>query len=118
MIWRSWSFLAGAPVGPLALLAVGGAHAAWALDYAAAAAGSLLLAIDSWIARVRDDDAARAAHLACAASAGLVALPALAAALLQLPPGPRFWLVVQILLLSVALGWAARVRAPGGGAGR
>jgi len=118
VIWRSWSFLAGAPVGPLALLALGSrAPDAWLL-VSAGLAGALLLACIWLVARARDDDAARTAHLACAAGAGLVSLPALVACGLALWPGAALWLVLQLLLLSGAIVWAARLHAPSGGVWR
>ena len=118
LIWRGWSFLAGLPVGVLAALASGAVRTPAALFGAALAGGGLLLAVVWWIGRVFDDDPARGAHLACAASGGLVALPALVSGPLQLRPGPLGWLVALLVLLSLLFFRAARVHAPSGGLGR
>lgn len=86
------------------------------LAAAAAAGGLALLLVTEWLARTCDDDPARGWHLAAAASVGLAALPATAAALLQLAPGARVWLGVIGVCVVPAVLRAARVHGPGGGA--
>ena len=81
----------------------------------ALAGGVLLLLAASLLARQPHDEPDRGAHFARAASAGLVALPALAAALLGLSPGPRASFAAVLVLLAVALFAATRRRAPAGG---
>lgn len=114
MIWRVWSFTAGLPVGALAgWAAKGPPPSAAAVELGALAGGLLLATAVSLIGR--HDDRARGAHLAAAASAGLVALPGLGASLLDLAPGPRWWLGATLLLLALSLFRGSRHLGPSGG---
>jgi hypothetical protein len=86
-----------------------------AVQLGALAGGALLLLAATLLARRPQDEPDRGAHFARAASAGLVAIPAGAAAWLGLAPGPRPWAVAVGLLLVLALFAASRRRAPAGG---
>ncbi|HKJ24253.1 MAG TPA: hypothetical protein VKB65_05480 [Myxococcota bacterium] len=89
-----------------------------AVQVGALAGGVLLLLAATLLARRPQDEPDRGAHFARAASAGLVAVPALSASWLGLAPGPRVFAVAVVLLLVVALYAASRRRAPVGGFAR
>ncbi len=117
MLWRLWSFLSGLPLGGFAAIATSpdtetaAARAPWG----AAAGGLLLVLITAWLARRRDDDSDRGRHLAMAASAGWLAIPAGVASWLGFAPGPVPWLGACIVVLGLALWRGARAIGPGGG---
>lgn len=112
---RIWAFAAGVPVGILGALAVGGVSL-WTLELGAAAGGAALLVAVVLAGRFGVPEPERGAHLARAASLGLAALPAAAAAWLGLQPGARAALAAVLLALAVRLTLAARASGPGGGA--
>lgn len=114
MIWRLWCFVAGLAPGALAVLAVAAEPSLVALELGAVAGGIVLAVSASLLARARDDDPARGAHLAAASSVGLAAAPACEAALLGLAPAPAWWLAAVAAALVAALAVAARVRGPAG----
>ncbi|MGH0033219.1 MAG: hypothetical protein ACQGVC_25795 [Myxococcota bacterium] len=99
MLWRAWSFVSGAPVGVLVALACG-AQGLPALGGAALAAGLLSWGAAAWVG-----GGARAAR---AAGAGWASLAAVAAALLQLPPGPAVWSAAQAVVSLVVFDDARR----------
>jgi len=110
--------VAGLAPGALAVLALasGGREPSPAtVELGAAAGGALLLLAAIALARRPHDEPDRGAHFARAASAGLVAVPALAASLLGLAPGPRVLFAGTALLLVTAMLAASRRRAPAGG---
>jgi hypothetical protein len=112
---RIWAFLAGLPVGLLGALAWG--RGAWTALEAGALAGGLALALAVWLAeRLASHDDARGAHLARAASVGLAALPAAAAAWLGLAPGAGALLACVLLALGLSVLRATRASGPAGGA--
>ena len=106
MVWRGWSFLAGMPLGALAATGCGGGLAPGMLG--ALLGGLALLLAVAVLHRLRDDDPARGALLARAASSGLAALPALVAASLALGPGPVALLALQLPIVAGALWQASR----------
>jgi len=118
LIWRAWCFVAGLAPGALAALAVAPAREASLhhLQIGAVGGGLLLLLGGSLLDRLPHDEPDRGATFARAASVGLLALPAVAASLLGLAPGPRWLLAVVAVALAVAFFRAARRRAPAGGA--
>jgi hypothetical protein len=116
-MFRLWAFAASAPLGLLLALALPrppGDLAALAL---VAAAGALGAGAASLAARLGDDVPDRAAHVAHGASAGLVALPAWAAAALRLGPPARVWLALAAAALGFALWRASRASTPAPGPG-
>ena len=116
MVWRAWAALSGLPVGVLTAWSAAGPNASLVVLGLGALAGGVALAIAvSAIARVRDDDPGRGAHLASAASWGLLAVPALGAAALRLPPAPPWLLVAVGVTLAAALARASRVLGPASG---
>jgi hypothetical protein len=117
LVWRAWTLLAGVPVGALGAWALAGPSSS-ALGIGAALGALALFGAALWIARLRDDDPARGAHLAAASSAGLLALAPLGACLLGLGPGPGWWLAAVVLALGGALRRGALQHGPSGGARR
>lgn len=121
MVWRIWSFVAGIPLGVLAAWSATDARVPLEPDAVAVWAvvcGGLLVIVVSAIARFRDDEPARGAHLGAAASAGLVALPALGASALGLVAQPLGFAAAVVLLLAAALARGAWQRRPSGGFAR
>lgn len=116
MLWRLWVFLASAPLGVLAALALPRAVGGAGLAAAAAAGGALGVGLASLAARFGDDAPDRPAHVARGASAGLVALPALAAGVTRLGPPAWAWLALALAVLGLALWRASRAQTPGPGA--
>ena len=121
MFWRAICFASGVCLGLLGALAVVAPASteipralspALVVELGAGGGGLVLLALASWIARVRDDDPDRGLHLATSASVGFAALPAAGAALLDLSPGPRAFAAVIAAALAVALVRGARRRGP------
>ncbi len=116
MIWRVWALIAGAPVGLLGgFVGLGLPPSLPKLVLCGVGGGLVWLLALSMVALARDRDPARGAHLAQAASAGLLALPALAAALLQLGPGGVWLLGLSLAVPLLALARAALTRAPAAG---
>lgn len=117
MLWRLWSFVSGLPLGAFAALATSPDTdaAAARLPWGAAAGGLLLVLATSWLARRRDDESDRGRHLAMAASAGWLALPAGVAWWLGFAPGPVPWLGVCVVVLGIALWRGAHAIGPAGG---
>jgi hypothetical protein len=114
-VHRLWAFVAGVPVGVLAALAWG-RPGATTLELGALA-GGVALAATVWVAgRLASHDDARGGHLARAASVGLAALPAAAAAWLGLAPGALASLALVVAALAFFLYRAARASGPAGGA--
>jgi hypothetical protein len=113
-VHRIWSLVAGVPVGILGALAAG-ARSWTALEIGAAVGGALLLLAVHLAGRFASAEAERGAHLARAASVGLAALPAAAAAWLGLQPHPAASLTVVVVALAIRLGFAMRASGPGGG---
>jgi hypothetical protein len=114
MLWRLWCFVAGLPVGLLAVLAASEEAGPRALVGGAVAAGALLATAASLIARRYDGEVARPMHLATASSAGLIGLPACALALWSAAPGAGATCALLLGALAVALWRAARVHGPCG----
>jgi len=110
--------VAGLAPGALVVVALAagpnGPSLAW-VQLGAVLGGLSLLAAATLLARRPQDEPDRGAHFARAASAGLVAIPALAASILGLAPGPRPLLAGVVALLVVAFFAASRRRAPAGG---
>jgi hypothetical protein len=115
VIWRTWCFIAALPLGALGAVAWRAEPELLDLEVAALASGALMLGLVSLAARLRDDDPERGRHLALGSSLGLVALPALGAALLGLAPGPRALFAVAVLVAVIGVLRGARVRGPSGG---
>jgi len=118
LFWRVWCFLAGLGPGALAVLALASGPqepSPASVELGAVAGGALLLLVAILLARRPQDEPDRGAHFARAASAGLVAVPALAASVLGLAPGPRVFFAGTALLVTTALLAASRRRAPAGG---
>lgn len=112
MLWGIWSFLCGWPLG---LLVVSAARPDWppVLAHASAfAAGGLLAVLHLFLARRRDDDPARWAHVASASSVAWLAGPALALTWLELAPGPGILLAVCTLAVAAAFYRAVWARGP------
>ena len=110
---RIWAFLAGAPVGILGALAL--REPSWlALEVGAAVGGVALLLASILAGRFASSEPEHGAHLARAASLGLAALPAAAAAWLGLQPGAA----IALAALLPALARPARPCGAGHGAGR
>lgn len=108
LIWRTWSLLAGLPLGALAAWAIAGPGSAVALAAGAAAGGLALVAAVSILDRRMGGERARRIHLAAGASVGWIALPALLASALRLGPAPGWQLAGVAALLGVALFRGAR----------
>ena len=118
MFWRGWCFLAGLAPGALAVLAAAAPSKdpSWlAVQLGALAGGAALVLVASLLARRPHDEPDRGAHFARAASAGLVAWPAVGACLLGLAPGPRVLLPLVVAGLVLSFFAASRRRAPAGG---
>ena len=116
MTWRLWAFLASAPLGVLAALALLPSLLEAGVVAVAVAGGLAGAALASLAARFGDDAPDRAAHVARGASAGLFALPALAAVMTRLGPPAWAWLAFALLTFGLALWRASRVQGPGPGA--
>lgn len=108
MLFRLWAFVASLPLGVLATFAWPRELDALATVVASAVAGACGVALASLAARLGDDTPDRAAHVARGASAGLVALPATAAAALRLGPPAWVWLALSCVVLGLALWRASR----------
>jgi len=117
VLWRAWSFASGLPLGAFAAIAWA-RDAATALAWApwGALAGGLVLAFaTTLLERWRDDEPERGRHLAMAASAGWLALPAGLAWWLGFAPGRAGWLGLCVAGLGAALWKGARALGPAGG---
>lgn len=117
MLWRAWSFASGLPLGAFAALALAGDAAtalAWA-PWGALAGGLVLALVTTLLARWRDEEPERGRHLAMAASAGWLALPAGLGWWLGFAPGRAGWLALCVAALAVALWRRARALGPAGG---
>ena len=115
MLWRTWSFASGLPIGALAGLVALRDPQRLGLGWCAAAAGVALAVAVSLLARVNDDEAERPRHLAAAASAGWAALPASIAVLAGFGPGPWLYLAAAVAALAIALFAGARSIGAAGG---
>jgi hypothetical protein len=116
-MFRLWAFVASAPLGGLAALALpapAGDRGALAL---VAAAGVLGAVLASLAARFGDPAPDRAAHVANGASVALAGVPAWAAAALRLGPPAWFWLALALAALALALWRASRAATPAPGPG-
>jgi len=120
VLWRLWSFASGLPLGAFAAIAsapdadTAAARAPWG-----ALAGGLLLALaTSLLARWRDDEPERGRHLAAAASAGWLAVPAGLAWWSGFAPGRAGWLAGCVAVLAFALWKGAHTLGPAGGTRR
>lgn len=105
MLWRAWSFASGLPLGAFAAIALArdaAAALAWA-PWGALAGGLVLTLMATLLARWRDDEPERGRHLAMAASAGWLALPAGLAWWQGFAPGRAAWLALCVAALAVAL---------------
>jgi hypothetical protein len=118
VLWRAWSFASGLPLGAFAVIAFARDAAtarAWA-PWGALAGGLLLALATTLLARWRrDEEPERGRHLAMAASAGWLALPAGVAWWLGFAPGRAGWLALCVAALGVALWKGARALGPAGG---
>jgi len=115
MLWRLWAFLASTPLGVLAALALPREVGDAGLALAGALAGALGALLASLAARLGDDAPDRPAHVARGASAGFVALPALAAAATRLGPPAWVWLALALAVFGLALWRASRAQTAGPG---
>jgi hypothetical protein len=121
MFWRCWCFVAGLPLGALAMLVVrriaarDEAPSFRELELGAALGGLLLVIVASLVARYRDDDHDRGLHLSVSASTSFAAIPALLSALAGLPPPPLVSLCVVLFVLVISLLRGAWQRGPAGG---
>jgi hypothetical protein len=112
LLWRLWAFVSGLPVGvALALDFLPGATPI-RIAAAALAAGVLLVAIASWLAR-NDAEPDRGHHLAAASSLGWLGGIAALASWLDWPG--MLWSLVPVAALGVGL--FAGTRAPGPASG-
>lgn len=118
MLWRAWCFLAGLPLGALAVLAWTPGAPLAAVELGAAAGGIVLLAVAWAVARQRDDDPDRGRHLATTAGVAFAALPLLGAGVLGIGPPFAVAAALAVLVLAVALARGAWRRGPGGGPAR
>jgi hypothetical protein len=116
-MFRLWAFVASAPLGLLAALALPSPPDDLACLAFAAGAGALGAAAASLAARFGDDAPDRASHVAQGASAGLVALPALCASAFRVGPPAWAWLALAAAVLALGLWRASRVRSPAAGLG-
>jgi len=120
MLWRLWCFVAGLPLGALAMLVARGlaardeAPSLRGLELGAAIGGLSLVLVASLVARYRDDDHDRGLHLSVSASTAFAALPALLGAVAGLPPPPFVSLCAVLLLLTLSLLRGAWQRGPAG----
>lgn len=114
VLWRVWSFACGLPLGAFAALASApdAAAAAARAPWGALAGGLLLLLATSGLARWRDDEFDRGRHLATAASAGWLAVPAGLAWWQGFAPGAAGWLGACVVVLAIALWRGARALGP------
>jgi hypothetical protein len=105
------------PIGAFAALATSpdAATAAARVPWGAASGGLLLALGLTLLARRRDDESERGRHLAMAASAGWLAIPAGAAWWLGFAPGPAAWLGGCVIALGIALWRGSRAIGPAGG---
>jgi len=117
VLWRLWSFVCGVPLGVFAALAStpDPATAAARAPWGGLAGGGLLLLATSLLARWRDDELDRGRHLAAAASAGWLAVPAGLAWWQGFAPGAAGWLGLCAVALVIALWRGARALGPAGG---
>ena len=116
-MFRLWAFAASAPFGLLVALAWPRQPADLVCLALLAAAGALGAGAASLAARLGDDAPDRTAHVARGASAGLVSLPACAAAALRLGPPAWVWLALAAVTLGLALWRASRTTTPAPGPG-
>lgn len=116
VLWRAWAFVAGLPVGAVAAFAAAPGLGANVLIAGCVLGGLALCAIVSLAAHLAAHEVERGRHLAVAASAGFLALPALAALLLGLGPGAWAWLAAALLLIALLVVRAARTSGPAGSA--
>jgi len=116
-MFRLWAFVASAPLGLLVPLTLPRPPSDLACLALVVAAGALGAALASLAARLGDDAPDRAAHVARGASAGLVAVPAWAAAALRSGPPAWVWLALSVAALAFALWRASRASEPASGAG-
>jgi hypothetical protein len=109
--------VSGLPLGALAVIATSpnASAAAARAPWGAAAGGILLVVVTEWLARRRNDESDRGRHLAVAASAAWLAVPAGVAWWLGFAPGPVPWLVVCIAVLALSLWRGAHAIGPAGG---
>jgi hypothetical protein len=114
-MFRLWAFAASAPFGLLVALALPRPPGDLASLALVAAAGALGAGAASLAARLGDDAPDRTTHVAHGASAGLVALPAWAAAAVRLGPPAWLWLALAAATLGLALWRASRASAPAPG---
>jgi hypothetical protein len=115
VLWRIWSVLSGLPIGVLVGLVWLPQADPSQLAWTALAGGAVLGILTSLLARWHDDVPDRPSHLATAASAAWLALPAAATVELGLAPGPGavVLLVGVVLALSLARGTSS-IGAAGG----
>jgi len=116
-MFRLWAFAASMPFGLLVALALPRPPGDLARLALVAGAGALGAGLASLAARLGDDAPDRAAHVARGASAGLVAVPAWAAAALRLGPPAWVWLALAAATLGLALWRASRASTPAAGPG-
>lgn len=114
MVWRSWCFVSGMPLGALGAFALGG-RSALALEIGAAVGAAAGFGLASWLAATRADDPERTLHLARAASVGWAGAPALGAAWLGLAPGAPALFGALLVAAGLSLWRGARHRGPAGG---
>ncbi|MCU0668610.1 MAG: hypothetical protein MUF70_04580 [Myxococcota bacterium] len=112
MLWRLWAFVSGLPVGVALALDFLPAATLVPIGAAAFAAGALLVAIASWLAR-RDAEPDRGHHLAAAASLGW--LGAIAAVVTWLDWPGSFWSLAPVAALAAGLFAGARSVGPARG---
>jgi hypothetical protein len=106
MLWGIWSLACGWPLGLLWIDVFGFQAPAVVVRVGALAAGVLLAAVHLGLARRRDDDPARSAHLAASSSTAWLAWPATGLRFLEAAPD-ALW----VALLSTAVVVVALVRA-------
>jgi hypothetical protein len=116
-MFRLWAFVASAPLGLLAALALPHPPGDLACLGFALGAGALGAGAASLAERFGGDAPDRSAHVAQGASAGLAALPALAAAALRLGPPAWCWLALAAAALAFGLWRASRATEPAAGLG-
>jgi hypothetical protein len=111
-MFRLWAFVASVPLGLLAALALPRPPGDLACLAFALGGGALGVAAASLAERFCGDAPDRAAHVAHGASAGLVALPALAAVMLRIGPPAWCWLALAAAALAFGLWRASRASEP------
>jgi hypothetical protein len=116
-MFRPWAFVASAPLGLLAALALPGPPGDLVALALIAAAGALGAVLASLAARFGDPAPDRTAHVACGASVALAGVPAWAAAALRLGPPAWLWLALAVAALALALWRASRAATPAPGPG-